>query len=186
MDAGRPFLTYYDDATGERTELSSTTFENWVAKTANLLREGLDVQPGDGVAVLLPPHWQTVVVTFAVWAAGAEIRDDGEVAFVAEEALPVTGRREVVALSLRPLGAPLARTYPGVLDYAEEVPAYGDRFAWAPLPEATPNAARVLVADADPVPYALAARAGGGSVVLCRNADPALLPRRAEAERATY
>ena len=36
-DPTRPLLTYYDDATGERTELSGTSLANWVAKTANLL-----------------------------------------------------------------------------------------------------------------------------------------------------
>ena len=36
-DPARPLLTFYDDATGERTELSVATFANWVAKTANLL-----------------------------------------------------------------------------------------------------------------------------------------------------
>ena len=189
MDPGRPFITYYDDATGERTELSYATFDNWVAKTANFLRDGLDVQAGNGVAVLLPPHWQTVVAAFAVWAVGAELRDDGAVAFVAEDALPVSGRREVVALSLRPMAGRLARAHPGVLDFAEEVPAYGDRFAPTgpdTAPTVTPDPARVLVVDTDPVPYALAARAGGGSIVLCRNADAALLATRAEAERAAY
>ncbi len=32
-DRARPLLTYYDDATGERAELSAITLENWVAKT---------------------------------------------------------------------------------------------------------------------------------------------------------
>ena len=36
-DPTRPLLTWYDDATGERTELSGATLANWVAKTANLL-----------------------------------------------------------------------------------------------------------------------------------------------------
>ena len=33
-DPGRPLVTFYDDATGERVELSVATFANWVAKTA--------------------------------------------------------------------------------------------------------------------------------------------------------
>jgi uncharacterized protein (TIGR03089 family) len=183
-DPGTPFLTFYDDATGERVELSYATTDNWVAKTANLLRDGLDA--GDAVTVDLPPHWQAVVVTFAVWAAGAVV-GDGDVAFVSEESLPRNGFREVVALSLRPMAAPLARTYPGVLDFAEEVPGYGDQFAPdrpSVTPAAEPREGRVLVVDADPVPAALAALAGGGGVVIVRNADPALLDRRAETERA--
>jgi uncharacterized protein (TIGR03089 family) len=186
-DQGTPFLTFYDDATGERTELSYATTDNWVAKTANFLRDGLDVAPGHAVTVDLPPHWQTVVVTFAVWAAGGVV-GDGDVAFVTEESLPRNGFREVVGLSLRPMAARLARTYPGVLDFAEEVPAYGDRFAPGAPPaarEVEPQAGRVLVADTDPVPAALAALAGAGGIVIVRNADPALLAHRAETERAT-
>ena len=41
-DPGRPLVTYYDDATGERTELSVVTYSNWVSKNANLLLEELD------------------------------------------------------------------------------------------------------------------------------------------------
>jgi len=36
-DASLPLMTFYDDATGERTELSGATLANWVSKTANLL-----------------------------------------------------------------------------------------------------------------------------------------------------
>ena len=187
-EPGAPFLTFYDDATGERTELSFKTADLWVCKTANLLRDGLDAQPGDPVAVLLPPHWQTVVVTFAVWAAGCRLDDDGDVAFVSEAAFGrVPPRRETVALSLKPLAAPLDDVPPGVLDYAVEIPVYGDRYAaTAPstAPAAEPNAARVMVVDADPVAPALAALAGGGGIVLTVNADEAALAHRAEVERA--
>ncbi|MFM7212897.1 MAG: TIGR03089 family protein, partial [Actinomycetota bacterium] len=51
-----PLVTYYDLATGERIELSAASVENSVAKTAGLLRDELDVQPGDTVAVRLPLH----------------------------------------------------------------------------------------------------------------------------------
>ncbi|MBA3251958.1 MAG: TIGR03089 family protein, partial [Geodermatophilaceae bacterium] len=61
-DGAAPLITYYDDDTGERTELSAVTLANWVAKTANLWQDGLDVEPGQRVAVLLPPHWQTAAV----------------------------------------------------------------------------------------------------------------------------
>jgi uncharacterized protein (TIGR03089 family) len=40
-DRSRPLITYYDDETGERVELSVATFDNWVAKTVGLLRDGL-------------------------------------------------------------------------------------------------------------------------------------------------
>ena len=187
-EPGTPFLTFYDDATGERTELSYATTDNWVAKTANLLRDGLGAQPGDGVAVLLPPHWQTVVVTFAVWAAGCVLDDSADVAFVSEAAFGrVPPRAETVALSLKPLAAPMDEVPPGVLDYAVEIPVYGDRFtASAPstAPPAEPDERRVMVVNEDPVPYALAALRGGGGVVLTVNADPTRLATRAATERA--
>lgn len=75
-DRARPLLTYYDDATGERVELSAITLENWVNKTANLLVDDCGLGLGDRAAVLLPPHWQTAAVLFGIWSAGlsADIR----------------------------------------------------------------------------------------------------------------
>ncbi len=73
-DPARPLLTYYDDATGERTELSVATFANWVAKTANLLRDDLGVQPGGLVAVDLPLHWQAAVWLQSCWELGLVVR----------------------------------------------------------------------------------------------------------------
>src|SRR5438105_3966265 len=55
VDPTRPLLTWYDDGNGERTELSGATLANWVAKTANLLVDGVGVAPGDAAVVLLPP-----------------------------------------------------------------------------------------------------------------------------------
>jgi uncharacterized protein (TIGR03089 family) len=130
---GRPLLTFYDDATGERVELSRTTYENWVAKTANLLQDGLSAGPGDRVAVVLPAHWQTLVWVSACWAVGAEVAtdpaDDVALAVVGPDRLNVKAP-QVVALALRPLGGRFPERLPaGVLDYAVEVPQYGDRFA---------------------------------------------------------
>src|ERR1700733_9071359 len=68
-----PRITYYDDGTGERIELSAVTLANWAAKTANLLRDELGAGPASRVAVLLPPHWQTAAVLFGVWWIGAEV-----------------------------------------------------------------------------------------------------------------
>src|SRR4029079_7878105 len=68
-----PRITYYDDATGERIELSAVTLGNWAAKTANLLRDELGAGPGSRVAVLLPAHWQTAAVLLGVWYIGAEV-----------------------------------------------------------------------------------------------------------------
>ncbi len=68
-----PRITYYDDATGERIELSAVTLANWAAKTGNLLRDELGGGPASRVAVLLPAHWQTAAVLFGVWWIGAEV-----------------------------------------------------------------------------------------------------------------
>src|SRR3712207_3120138 len=69
-DPSRPFVTFYDDASGERVELSYATFDNWVAKTANMVVEDLAGRPGERFALLLPTHWQTAVWYAACWWAG--------------------------------------------------------------------------------------------------------------------
>jgi uncharacterized protein (TIGR03089 family) len=69
----RPLVTWYDDALGQRIELSWKTFENWVAKTANLLVDELGLEPGDRVATMLDGHWQAPVVLAACWRAGVSV-----------------------------------------------------------------------------------------------------------------
>src|SRR3954469_25165700 len=76
-DPTAPLLTWYDDATGDRTELSGATLDNWVAKTANLLVDGVGLGHGGRVAVLLPPHWQTAAILLGVAAAGLTAELDG-------------------------------------------------------------------------------------------------------------
>ena len=134
-DGARPFVTFYDDATGERVELSVATFDNWVAKTANLLQDGLAATPGERVAVLLPAHWQTQVWLVACWSAGLVTAVDGD---PASADYVVTGpddldraracRGDRIALSLRPLGGRFGSPPDGFADYAAEVSSYGDRF----------------------------------------------------------
>ena len=119
-DAARPLITFYDDATGERIELSGATFGNWVAKTANLLRDECDVEPGTTVAVLLPAHWQTAAALCAIWWCGAEaVADpaDADVALAAEDSLDAAAAAGlVVGFSLdafgRGLGARACRPGP--------------------------------------------------------------------------
>jgi uncharacterized protein (TIGR03089 family) len=149
-DPARPLVTFYDDATGERVELSVATFANWVAKTANLLQDDLAVAPGDRVALLLPAHWQTAVWLLACSSAGvlADVGGDPAAADVVvsgpdtlEKARTCSGER--VALALRPLGGRFPQPPQGFADYAVEVPSQGDRFApYAPVdPEAPALAA---------------------------------------------
>ncbi|MGW8731437.1 TIGR03089 family protein [Streptomyces sp. NPDC055808] len=169
-DPGRPFITFYDDATGERVELSVATFANWVAKTANLLQGDLAAAPGDRLALLLPAHWQSAVWLMACHSVGvtAEIGGDPAGADVVvsgpdtlEEARACTGER--VALALRPLGG---RFQPpaGFADYAVEVPSQGDRFA--PFSPVDPDAP-ALVVDGEELSAAdLVTRAGAGAAEL--------------------
>lgn len=137
-DPAGPLFTFYDDASGERVELSAQTADNWVAKTANLLRDDLAVEDGSRVGLLLPLHWQTAVLALACWSLGAIVTDvvDGADVVAAEESrLPEAATApDVLGLSLRPLNAPLATRPPGVSDYAADVLGHGDRFtAYTPV-----------------------------------------------------
>ncbi|GIH06305.1 hypothetical protein Rhe02_43720 [Rhizocola hellebori] len=69
----RPLLTYCDDATGERTELTAKALGGWAARTAGLLREGCGLNAGARAAVLLPPHWQTAAVLLGAWSIGVAV-----------------------------------------------------------------------------------------------------------------
>ncbi|MFC4020933.1 TIGR03089 family protein [Micromonospora sp. GCM10011542] len=69
----QPMLTYLDDATGERTELTASQLGAWAARSAGLLRDGCGLGPGSRVAVLLPPHWRTAAVLLGAWAIGAAV-----------------------------------------------------------------------------------------------------------------
>jgi uncharacterized protein (TIGR03089 family) len=142
-DPTMPLLTWYDDATGDRTELSGATLDNWVAKTANLLVDGAGLGGGDAVAVLLPPHWQTAAVLLGCWAAGLAPDLGGEPQPVealftspagveAASAWP-TGDR--YATGLLPLAMPLRELPPGYVDYVIEVRNYGDHFRGRPVDE---------------------------------------------------
>lgn len=135
----RPLVTFYDDATGERVELSVTTYANWVAKTASLVQDELDVEPGALVLVNLPSHWLGTVWLGALWTGGQVVTTDP--ALVDEVDLVVCGPAgvdeyaaradvvPVVALSLRPLGARFTEALPtGVVDYGAVVLGQPDSF----------------------------------------------------------
>jgi hypothetical protein len=176
-DPGRPFLTYYDDSTGERTELSVTTFANWVAKTANLLADELLLDPGAVVELRLPTHWLGPVFLGAAWSAGLVVADDpgGVVDLV------VTGPGydepesvERLACSLAPFATRFAEPLPeGVQDFGVLWPGQGDVFVPADpvrLDGVHPSDERVLT-DLNPVRPAgqrlvLDHLAGAGSLVL--------------------
>jgi uncharacterized protein (TIGR03089 family) len=157
-----PRITYYDDATGERIELSAVTLANWAAKTGNLLRDELAAGPASRVAVLLPAHWQTAAVLFGVWWIGAEVVLDGSAADVALctvdriDDADATGAGEVAVLSLDPFGRPAAGLPVGVTDYATAVRVHGDQ----------------IVAERHPGPV-LAGRSVDEVLAACENAAAA-------------
>ncbi|GAA4860024.1 TIGR03089 family protein [Saccharopolyspora rosea] len=130
--APKPLITYYDDATGARVELSRATTANWAAKTANWLVDELDVEPGAPVAVALPPHWQTVGVLLGAWWCGAHVTADprgAEVAFVpASDVDSAAGARTTAAVGLDALGAPVRGLPDSAVDYVSDIRAHGDDF----------------------------------------------------------
>jgi len=159
-----PRITYYDDATGERIELSAVTLANWAAKTGNLLRDELGAGPASRVAILLPAHWQTAAVLFGVWWIGAEaVLDDAaaDLALCTIERLDeadsaLTPGGEVAVLSLDPFGRPAPDLPIGVTDYATAVRVHGDQI----VPERRPGPA-------------LAGRSAGEILADCENSAAA-------------
>ncbi|MFK3981013.1 TIGR03089 family protein [Micromonospora sp. NPDC050397] len=165
-DPTRPLLTWYDDATGDRTELSGATLANWVAKTGNLLVDSAGLAPGDRAAVLLPPHWQSAAVLLGCWSAGLAVHGSGvalpaagpgDLAEPADPPRPVdvlfvaAGRLDAAsawpsgdryALALAPLAAPLRAVPPGFADYVVEVRGHGDHYT--PTPTGGPQDAGLI------------------------------------------
>ncbi|SCG42478.1 TIGR03089 family protein [Micromonospora halophytica] len=210
-DPTRPLLTWYDDATGERTELSGATLANWVAKTANLLVDELALAPGDVAGVLLPPHWQTAAVLLGCWSAKLTVVDaPGDVAVlfaatsrVAEADAWSAGER--YALALDPFGLPMRQVPAGFADFVGEVRGHGDHFT--PYPQGGPGDADLLArADAratelgiavgdrllvdtarhpDPVDWLLAPLTRAATLVLCANLDPTRVTSRTTTEKIT-
>ncbi|MFF1901173.1 MULTISPECIES: TIGR03089 family protein [unclassified Streptomyces] len=183
-DPARPMVTFYDDATGERVELSVATFANWVAKTANLLQGDLAAEPGDRLALLLPAHWQSAVWLLACSSVGvvADVQGDPAAAD-----LVVTGpdtldaaracRGERIALALRPLGGRFPQPPEGFADYAVEVPSQGDRFA--PYAPVDPDAPALTVGGLGLTAAQLVARAREDAVELGLTPGSRLLTGRA-------
>lgn len=147
-DSGRPLVTFYDDASGERVELSVATFANWVAKTSSLLAEELDAERGQTIRLDLPPHWLGPVFLGAAWNLGLVVAPDAadpdHVVTGPDGLARWQGHGSVVASALRPLGVRFADPLPaGIRDYGVEVWSQPDAFLpWDPpdgLDEAFPG-----------------------------------------------
>ena len=134
-------MTSIDGATGGRTELSATSLENAAAKIANALHDEFDLEPGAGVGLLLPLHWQRAAWCAGIWTAGCvvDLEADATVAdlFVTTlgEAATVTGRahREIAIVSLHPFGLPITEPLPaGCVDVTLAVRQQPDAFLFEP------------------------------------------------------
>lgn len=206
-DPARPFLTYYDESTGERVELSGVTAANWVAKTSNFLVDDLEAAPGTRIRLGLPSHWLSFVWVLSCWSVGAAVVDaDADIGLSGPDLEADEPVR--VAASLRPLGGRFAEPPAGFLDLGAEVPPHGDVFVALdpPMPDTLaldldgrrvtqaelttstePSAARLLVESgplARDIDLLVAAGLGGGSLVVVANGSADVLARLAEQERA--
>jgi uncharacterized protein (TIGR03089 family) len=197
-DPGSPLLTYYDDATGERTELSVKTYANWVSKTANLYADELMLDAGDVIRIDLPPHWLGPIFLGAAWTCGLEIADEGtpaDATVVGPDGLDgLDGSHgATLACSLKPFATRFAAPLPpGVLDHGVLWAGQSDVFTALDATELDlpgPDHRRVI-SDLNPLVAEglhlfLALLAGDGSLVLVNNADERQWPAHSESERAT-
>ncbi|HEX8767089.1 MAG TPA: TIGR03089 family protein [Jatrophihabitans sp.] len=131
-DPGGPLVTFYDDATGERAELSAKSLANWVAKTHFLLVDELGAAVGDRAFVRLPVHWLAAPVLLGCWYAGLEVVTDPATATVAFgdadslSALVTPDRLDgAFAVSLLSMARP-STPPPGMADYSSSVRPMAD------------------------------------------------------------
>ncbi|WP_328529033.1 TIGR03089 family protein [Nocardioides sp. NBC_00368] len=137
---GGPLVTFYDEASGERQELSTATYANWVAKASGLLLDEHGLERGDSIRIDLPTHWLAAVFLGAAWNTGLVVTDSDSpdavvcgpdtVAAWADSA----GKRPTLACSLLPFGVRFADPLPqGVHDVGIEVWGQPDAFTpWDP------------------------------------------------------
>jgi uncharacterized protein (TIGR03089 family) len=132
-DPGRPFVTYYDEATGERSELSRKSLANWVAKTHFLLLDELGLGVGDTALIALPPHWVSVPAILGCLTAGLSLASEGaaDVAFVDLGRLdgPPPGIPDVYAIAPERAAVGLRDLPGGVSDYVASVRPQPDKWA---------------------------------------------------------
>ncbi|MER7559976.1 TIGR03089 family protein [Nocardioides sp. NPDC126508] len=132
---GGPFVTFYDEASGERQELSTTTYANWVAKASGLLVDEHGLERGDSIRIDLPAHWLATVFLGAAWNTGLVVTDSESPDAVVcgpdtlETWAEGAGKRPTLACSLLPFGVRFADPLPqGVHDVGIEVWGQPDGF----------------------------------------------------------
>ncbi|MHA7280314.1 TIGR03089 family protein [Arthrobacter sp. MDT2-2] len=136
-----------------RIELSGRVFDNWVAKSSNLLADELDATGGTVVEFDLPVHWKSVALAFACWQVGAitvlpdvlpgsaspvspaspEHRQGADIVLSSREGADVAPPRLLVCVALGSLAlrwdGPLPR---GAVDFAADVRSHGDVYLGEP------------------------------------------------------
>jgi len=131
---GGPLVTFYDDASGERAELSAKSLGNWIAKTHFLLIDELGLGVGGRAYVVLPVHWLAVPILLGCWFAGLEVTTSptgADVAFgdpASLERADLDGIGDIYAVSLRSM-ARSAEPPTGMSDYAGAVRPQPDSWA---------------------------------------------------------
>ncbi len=154
----RPFITWYHQSSGRRTELSGRSFANWVNKTVWLLAD-LGADSGDIIALPLlgrrPAHWVSLIWVMACWQAGCtpwlprgvgHVLPDGEAitpgaVVLGPDDLPNahswSEEGPTVACSLHPLGRPTGNLPDWLDDYAD-VLSQPDAYVRKPMPNLQP------------------------------------------------
>jgi uncharacterized protein (TIGR03089 family) len=178
-EPGRPLVTIYDERSGERVELSVTTYANWVAKAASLLVDEHDLERGDVLLVDLPTHWLGPVFLGAAWTAGLAVAfppsdvDPAAVVCGPSGLATWAGRAHdlpVLACSLLPMGVRFAEPLPtGVHDVGVEVWGQPDAFT----PYDAPDGDDVALVDGPLTQDQLFGRSPTGGGRLLSEANPA-------------
>ncbi|WP_394249847.1 TIGR03089 family protein [Arthrobacter pityocampae] len=168
-----------------RIELSGRVFDNWVAKSSNLLVDELDATAGTTVAVDLPVHWKTLALVFACWQVGAVVvpaDDDGgpgssagrpaDIVLSSRAGMEVDPPRLLACVALGSLAlrwdGPLPR---GAVDFAAEVRSHGDVFLDAVDGAAAAPSTPLVLAGGQPLTAAELAERVALPMGLGRTAD---------------
>jgi hypothetical protein len=177
-DLSRPRLTWYDETTGERIDLSGKTLVNWVAKAANWLETEMSLEPGDTLRLDTPAdHWRTIYWSLAAWTRGVRVTADEDadvcVSFASDAADLI---EPAAALAASPLQA-MSDAMPGPVGALPcDVPAVEDVAAGS----------RVLLTDNDAAPALTAALIFRGcSVLVVRGGNGQTRTERSASEAVT-
>jgi uncharacterized protein (TIGR03089 family) len=202
-DSSRPRLTFYDDATGERIELSATTINNWACKTANLITLECGLAPGSRIRLQLPRHWLLAVWVLACDLTGMEVDDGSQLGEVVDLAvvgpndvggddetslINLINADEIFACSLAPMGRPFTTALPiGIRDFTADVRLMPDQAGPFTSPgqlgeRATERAAHLRLARGDR-PMALSTMSGAAEAPMpvAQLVDQWLAPLAADA-----